>query len=171
MSRQGYDYGKILFQRDGGPVKDKKITRRIFLGIIGKLSILIALLAEAIGAIRAFIPQVLYEPPSKFKIGKPDDFPAGISFLPEHKLYIFREEDNFHAISAICTHLYCVVDWKPDQKEFYCSCHGSIFSQDGINLTGPAPSPLPWFSLSHAPDGSLVVDSNQIVNVDYKFSV
>lgn len=147
------------------------MQRRIFLKIIGKLSVLAAVLAEAVGAIKAFIPRVLYEPPSKFKIGRPDDFPDGLTFLPDHKLYVFRERDDFHAISAVCTHLYCIVDWKPDQKEFYCSCHGSIFSKEGINLTGPAPKPLPWFALSLSADGSLVVDSNQLVSQDYKFSL
>jgi len=151
--------------------KERKITRRYFFGILGKGSIIIALLAEAIGAIKAFIPKVLYEPPSEFKIGKPDDFPEGITFLPQHKLYIFREEDDFHVISALCTHLNCIVDWKPEQKEFYCSCHGSVFSQEGINLTGPAPKPLPWYPLSLAPDGNLIIDSTEQVSQDYKFSV
>ena len=151
--------------------KEKKITRRFFFGILGKVSILLALLAEAIGAFKAFIPQVLYEPPSKFKIGKPDGFPEGITFLPEHRLFILRKGDDFHAISAVCTHLFCVVDWKADQQEFYCSCHGSIFAKDGINLTGPAPKPLPWYALSLAPDGSLVVDSKEEVSQGNIFSL
>ena len=138
---------------------------------MGKLSILIALLAEAVGAIKAFIPSVLYEPPSKFKVGKPDDFPEGITFLSGHRVYIFRTGNDFRAVSAICTHLYCVVDWRPDQNEFYCSCHGSRFSQEGINISGPAPKPLPWYQLSLAPDGSLNVDSKEAVKQDYKFSI
>lgn len=141
------------------------------MGILGKLSILAALLAEAIGALKAFIPQVLYEPPPRFKVGKAENFPEGITFLPEHKLYVFRDGNDFHAISAVCTHLFCVVDWKPDQQEFYCSCHGSVFSKDGMNLSGPAPKPLPWFALAMAPDGNLIVDSKEQVSQDYKFSI
>ena len=148
-----------------------KITRRFFLGLLGKLSILTALLAEAVGAIKAFIPQVLYEPPSKLKVGKADEFPEELTFLPEFKLYIFRKGNDFHAVSAVCTHLYCVVDWKPDRQKFFCSCHGSAFSKDGINLAGPAPKPLPWFALSLASDGHLVVDSQKQVGQDYKFSI
>lgn len=148
-----------------------KITRRFFFGLLGKVSISLAFLAEVIGAIRAFIPKVLYESPSQFKVGRPDDFPQGITFLVEHKLYIFRERDVFYALSAICTHLNCVVDWKPDREEFYCSCHGSIFSAEGINLSGPAPKPLPWYPLSLAPDGSLVIDTSKEVKQDYKFSL
>lgn len=147
------------------------MTRRFFLGILGKLTIVGALLAETFGAIKVFIPRILYEPPSRFKVGKPEDFPEGLTFLPETKLYIFRKGKNFQAVSAVCTHLYCVVDWKPDSEEFYCSCHGSIFTKKGVNLTGPAPKPLPWFSLALAPDGNLLVDSNEEVPLDYKFSI
>lgn len=151
--------------------KKEKITRRFFLGILGKLAIVGALLAETFGAIKVFIPRILYEPPAKFKVGKPEDFPEGLTFLPENKLYIVREGKDFHSISAECTHLFCVVDWKPDSEEFYCSCHGSVFTQEGVNLTGPAPKPLPWFSLALAPDGNLLVDSNEEVQRDYKFSI
>ncbi len=151
--------------------KDSKLTRRFFLETLGKVSIVFALLAEAYGAIKAFIPQVLYEPPSKFKIGKPDDFPEGITFLSKYKLYIFRKGDDFRIVSAVCTHLNCVADWKPDQKEFYCSCHGSVFAADGTNITGPAPKPLSWHPLSIAPDGNIVVETDKQVIQEHKFSL
>ncbi len=110
-------------------------------------------------------------PGSMGKGGLPEDFPEGLTFLPENKLYIIREGDDFFALSAVCTHLFCVVDWKPDSEEFYCSCHGSIFTKEGVNLTGPAPKPLPWFSLALAPDGNLLVDSSEEVSSDQKFSL
>jgi cytochrome b6-f complex iron-sulfur subunit len=151
--------------------KASKISRRVFLEIFGKISVLTALVAQAFGAVKAFLPQVLYEPPSRFKIGKPDDFSEGITFLSQHKLYIFRENNDFHVVSAICTHLNCVSDWKPDEREFYCSCHGSIFSEDGTNLTGPAPRPLLWYPLALSPDGNLVVETSKQVSKEYKFSL
>ncbi len=173
MSHSRYDHGKIFVSGDVRLVRQRgsKITRRLFLEILGKVSVVIALVAEAFGAIKAFIPQVLYEPPSKFKIGKPDDFPEGITFLPQHNLYIFRTRNDFQSVSAVCTHLNCVADWKPDQREFYCSCHGSVFSEDGTNLSGPAPRPLSRYSLSLAPDRNLVVETNKEVTQDYKFSL
>jgi len=151
--------------------EEGKTSRRFFLELAGKLSVVVALCAEAYGAVRAFVPQVLYEPPSTFKIGKPDDFPVGITFLSEHRLYIFRTGNDFRSLSAICTHLNCVADWKPDQREFYCSCHGSVFSENGNNVRGPAPRPLTWYSLSLAPDKNLVVETNTEVPEDYKFSL
>jgi Rieske Fe-S protein len=151
--------------------KGSKMPRRFFLEIFGKVSVIVALLAEAFGAIKAFIPQVLYEPPSKFKIGKPDDFSEGITFLSNPKLYIFRNGNDFHAVSAVCTHLNCVADWKPDQREFYCSCHGSVFSEAGTILAGPAPKPLSWHPLSFAPDGNFVIETDKQVPHEYRLSL
>ncbi len=150
---------------------ERKSTRRHFLEIVGKGSILIAFFATILGAIKAFIPSVLYEPPSKFKIGKPDDFPIGITFLSENKLYIFRKGNDFRAISAMCTHLNCIADWKQETNQFYCSCHGSVFSQNGNNISGPAPKPLFWHPLSLAFDSYLVVDKDKRVSQNDKLTI
>jgi cytochrome b6-f complex iron-sulfur subunit len=150
---------------------EPKITRRIFFEVAGKVSVVAALMAEAFGAVKAFIPQVLYEPPSTFKIGKPDDFPDGVTFVAEHKLYVFRNGNEFHILSATCTHLKCVTEWKPDAKQFYCSCHGSVFSGNGTNIAGPAPKPLAWHPLAIAPDGNFLVDTRKTVEQYYKFTI
>jgi len=49
---------------------------------------------------------------------------------------------KFHAFSAICTHLGCIVQWFSDKGEFICPCHGGRFSPDGKVLGGPPPRPL-----------------------------
>ena len=49
---------------------------------------------------------------------------------------------NFVALSAVCTHLGCVVAWQDQAKEFLCPCHGGRFSADGQVLGGPPPKPL-----------------------------
>ena len=49
---------------------------------------------------------------------------------------------EFTAFSAICTHLGCVVQWKPQQQEFVCPCHAGRFSTTGAVLGGPPPKPL-----------------------------
>ena len=150
---------------------ERKSTRRNFLEIVGKGSILFAFFTTIYGAIKALIPSVLYVPPSKFKIGKPEDFPIGITFLSEDKLYIFRKENDYRAISAMCTHLNCIADWKQDKNQFFCSCHGSIFSQNGNNIAGPAPKPLSWHPLSLAFDSYLVVDKDKQVSQNDKLTL
>lgn len=43
-----------------------------------------------------------------------------------------------YAISAVCPHLGCAVDWNADAQIFACPCHGSRFDQDGQVTQGPA---------------------------------
>jgi menaquinol-cytochrome c reductase iron-sulfur subunit len=117
------------------------------------------------------MPSVLYEPPLKFKIGKPEDFPVGVTFLPENKLYVFRRGNDYRAISAMCSHLNCVADWKQEMNQFFCSCHGSIFSQNGNNISGPAPKPLTWHPLSLSFDSHLVVDTGIQVSQNFTLTL
>jgi cytochrome b6-f complex iron-sulfur subunit len=49
---------------------------------------------------------------------------------------------KFIALSAVCTHLGCVVAWKEQAGEFQCPCHGGRFSAEGQVLGGPPPKPL-----------------------------
>lgn len=49
---------------------------------------------------------------------------------------------EFVALSAVCTHLGCVVSWQDDKSEFICPCHGGRFSPEGTVLGGPPPAPL-----------------------------
>jgi cytochrome b6-f complex iron-sulfur subunit len=49
---------------------------------------------------------------------------------------------EFVALSAVCTHLGCVVAWQEQAGEFLCPCHGGRFSAAGQVLGGPPPAPL-----------------------------
>lgn len=49
---------------------------------------------------------------------------------------------TFVALSAVCTHLGCVVAWQEQAAEFLCPCHGGRFSAEGQVLSGPPPAPL-----------------------------
>ena len=55
------------------------------------------------------VPNVSYDAPTTVKLGLPADFPDGLKFLPDERLFVFREGNTFHAISAVCTHLGCTV--------------------------------------------------------------
>lgn len=131
--------------------------RRRVLRLLGQGSVFAAFVAQIAAAGRALLPNVLYEPSKRFPLKRPDQYPQGLSFDPDRRLFVIRSGNDFHVISAICTHLGCTVQWRGD--EFACPCHGSVFNRQGAVLGGPAPRPLPWFELSLTPDGRLEVDS------------
>jgi cytochrome b6-f complex iron-sulfur subunit len=147
------------------------IERRRFLKWIGKWSVVASILTQSAGVVRAFVPRVLYEPSKKFKLGKPGQYPEGVTFVPAHRLFVMRERNEFHVVSAACTHLGCTVEWKAEGSQFDCPCHGSKFKANGERFAGPAPRSLPWYPLSISGDGFLVVDSAKAVPDTYRFTV
>ena len=46
------------------------------------------------------------------------------------------------ALSAVCTHLGCIVQWVKSSQTFLCPCHAGQFAADGTVLAGPPPKPL-----------------------------
>ena len=141
---------------------------------------------QAAASLRSLVPNVSYDAPTTVKLGLPTDFPDGLKFLPDQRLFVFREGNTFHAISAVCTHLGCTVRAealsRPEEAEtggksvrlthrFLCPCHGSAYKGDGTNVSGPAPKPLAWYRLSVAPDdGQLVVDLADPVGQDFRLT-
>ncbi|WCT13253.1 FAD-dependent oxidoreductase [Mucilaginibacter jinjuensis] len=55
------------------------------------------------------------------------------------KIAAYRGEDGeIHALSPVCTHAACIVNWNGEEKSWDCPCHGARFDIDGNVLTGPA---------------------------------
>jgi len=102
-------------------------------------------------------PRATYGPPTRFAIGKPDEFPPGTRIsLDVRRVCVVREGSKLAAISTTCTHLGCIVG--VSDTGFACPCHGSRFDQDGNVTGGPAPKSLPWFKVSLKPNGDIEVD-------------
>ncbi|MCA1823030.1 MAG: Rieske 2Fe-2S domain-containing protein [Frankia sp.] len=54
---------------------------------------------------------------------------------------VLRPRDDggtVHAVSAVCTHMGCLVGWNNGEKSWDCPCHGSRYDVDGHVLQGPA---------------------------------
>ena len=57
---------------------------------------------------------------------------------------VYRDEGgSLHAVSAVCTHLGCVVAFNEAERAWECPCHGSRFAGDGRVVQGPATADLP----------------------------
>ena len=141
---------------------ENQVTRRDFLNEITLGALGIAGLGSVAVTYQFFSPNVLFEPPTTFRAGNPDLYPVhSVTFLQDQLVYIVRMPEGFYAVSAVCTHLGCVTQWKPDADMIACPCHGSKFKSDGTKIEGPAPQPLPHFSISLTADGELLVDKLQ----------
>lgn len=114
---------------------------------------------------RFMFPNVLFEPPTSFKVGKPEDFPAGVvdtRFVDKYGVWIVHDQGRIYALIAICTHLGCPPAWLDTQNKFKCPCHGSGYYKSGVNFEGPTPRPLERARIYISPDdGQIVVDKSQ----------
>jgi cytochrome b6-f complex iron-sulfur subunit len=122
-------------------------------------------------SIRYVIPNVLYEPPLAFKIGRPQDYPEGVEYIEDKRIFVFRQGNLIKVVSAVCTHLGCSVQWEPERNRFQCPCHGSSFNAKGQANNGPAQTPLPWYAVTLTPDGKLLVDQSRLVPFQQTLSV
>jgi Rieske Fe-S protein len=46
-------------------------------------------------------------------------------------------EDDFVALSSVCPHLGCQVEWRPHENRFFCPCHNGAFDAEGKGSEGP----------------------------------
>src|SRR5512139_1851282 len=156
------------------PDQPAQTGRRSVLVRLGTAAGAAALAAQGGIVLRSFVANVSYDTPSRIKLGLPGAFPDGLTLVPDARLFVSRSSKRFRVLSAVCTHLGCTVRAEaslkadpsdPDTRratqvfQLACPCHGSRYQEDGSNISGPAPRPLPAYKLTLAPDdGQLVVD-------------
>lgn len=104
-----------------------------------------------------FYPVIRYLTPPKnpgsivgeVEVGPLDKFPrnSGTIFRFGNKpgLLVHTETGELVALSAVCTHLSCTVEYRQDRKDIYCACHAGVYDQSGKNISGPPPKPLERF--------------------------
>jgi glycine/D-amino acid oxidase-like deaminating enzyme/nitrite reductase/ring-hydroxylating ferredoxin subunit len=60
-----------------------------------------------------------------------------------NKIAAYRDEKGeIFALSPVCTHAGCIVNWNGEEKSWDCPCHGARYDIHGQVLTGPATLPL-----------------------------
>jgi len=94
-------------------IRDQGTDRRDFLLKLGTGAGICAITVQAAASMRSLVPNVSYDSPTTVKLGPTSEFPEGLKFLPDERLFVFREGNTFHAVSAVCTHLGCTVHAEP----------------------------------------------------------
>lgn len=150
--------------------------RRRALKVLGVGVVGAAVATPLVVAARSLLPNVLYEPPRRFKAGRLELLTEGANFFRDQRVFVFRERGQLRCLSAVCTHLGCTVQLvrkgSGDEFEFHCPCHGSKYHADGMNYAGPAPLPLAYHRIEIAPDdGQVVVDLSSSADRTWRLKV
>ncbi|HXJ07415.1 MAG TPA: Rieske 2Fe-2S domain-containing protein [Candidatus Acidoferrum sp.] len=98
-------------------------------------------------------------PPAVPDLGQDDVVAAAVGDLKPNGSKVFRfgsrpalllltAEGEYHAVSAVCTHLGCTVQYRSDLHEIWCACHNGTYDLDGRNVSGPPPRPLENFQVN-----------------------
>lgn len=66
----------------------------------------------------------------------------------------------FRSFTSVCTHADCSVNWRFQNREFECTCHGSRFDTAGAVVRGPATSDLPEFTVNRENDWITIQTNN-----------
>lgn len=117
------------------------------------------------GSVLGWLGSVLYpvisflKPPkiaeanvNSVKAGPESDFPANsgqiVKFGRKPVILIRTEGGEFRAFEATCTHLDCIVQFRPDLKQIWCACHNGLYDLHGRNVSGPPPRPLEPYAVN-----------------------
>jgi cytochrome b6-f complex iron-sulfur subunit len=143
------------FQMDKKPISRRRLIAYAWI-VAGAIVV-----GELVGGVLAFLwPRRKRGKEAKiFIAGKVSDFKIGeiVPFRRE-KTFVVRLEGGFLAISSVCTHLHCIVNWNELTKRFECPCHGAKFNEEGEVLEGPPPRPLDLQKLEVVA-GNVVIDT------------
>jgi len=130
-----------------------------------------ALLAASGAALAAFVayPIARYLVPPKAPeaatrrvvAAKQDEVPPGgfkiFPFGGEPGILIRGKDGAYRALSAVCTHLGCTVQLRPDGQSIWCACHNGFYDLEGRNVSGPPPRPLESYVV-HVIGGDVAVE-------------
>ncbi len=65
-----------------------------------------------------------------------------VRFGDKPVILIRTADGKLHALSAVCTHLDCTVQYRKDMGMIWCACHNGRYDLTGRNVAGPPPRPL-----------------------------
>jgi len=60
-------------------------------------------------------------------------------------IVVRASDGTLGAFSAVCSHLECTVQFKPDTSQIWCACHNGLYDLGGNVVSGPPPKALERF--------------------------
>jgi cytochrome b6-f complex iron-sulfur subunit len=133
--------------------KPKKIGRRRFLDYLLGTSAVATLGAIFYPIFKFMVPPEIVEAQQNSVVAaKTNEIPVNsgkiFKFGSKPGIIIRTQTGDLKAFSATCTHLDCIVQYQPDQKNILCACHNGIYDLTGKNVSGPPPRPLDEFTVN-----------------------
>ncbi len=133
--------------------------RRKFLGVCLAGATTVAVAAAAYPVLQYLAPRSGAQGADKLVFAT-TDIPEGEAKFFEYAgaaaVLVKTKSGNIAALSAVCTHLGCIVQWEKDKQDFICPCHGGLYSAEGAVTGGPPPKPLAKIPVSVA-EGKITV--------------
>ncbi|NWG00212.1 MAG: Rieske 2Fe-2S domain-containing protein [Thermoanaerobaculaceae bacterium] len=121
-----------------------------------------ATLAAALYPMLRFVipPEVGESPTNRVLAGKLSELPPNTGrvfrFGAKPGILLRTPSGEVRAFSAICTHLNCTVQYRPDFQHLWCACHNGHYDLQGKNIAGPPPRPLEAFKVDVVGDDIFV---------------
>lgn len=151
-------------RQDG--IQDQPISRRGFFkyGLLG-----FSVLATAAGVLTPIVaylwpPKVAAGPVgARVAVAPATDLPAGkgqVYSVNAQPVIVIHTADGYVALSAVCTHLGCIVFWAEDRQTIACPCHAAYFNTNGAVISGPPPAPLESYRVE-VEGGQIYVEGGQ----------
>ena len=152
-------------------IRHSYVARRRFLcGMLG--GGVAAMGGTVAGPVASYVGNFRSEPPPEFAVYVPADYDVApgqstilrYGPLPVLVLRTPEPEKALRIFVATCTHLDCIVAYKPEEDCIFCACHEGRFDLAGRVLSGPPPAPLR--ALHHRFRGDKLVLALEKQNLD-----
>jgi Rieske Fe-S protein len=127
-----------------------EFDRRTFLDALLAVGFVSTAVAIAYPVTRYLVPPVSGEPATQSatagRAGALHPNAAAIfKFGSKPGIVVRTADGEIRAFSAVCTHLDCTVQFKPDTSQLWCACHNGTYDLGGNVVSGPPPRALEKF--------------------------
>jgi Rieske Fe-S protein len=97
-------------------------------------------------------PPIIEAMQNSVEAGKLSELPVNsgkiFKFGSKPGILVRTDAGELKAFSAVCTHLDCIVQYRPDTKQIWCACHNGQYNLSGKNIGGPPPRPLEEYKVN-----------------------